>query len=247
MSEIAAIIGGTGVYDLGRDLRDETVTTPYGKVTVERDDTLVFLNRHAPGHSVPPHKVNYRANIKALELLGVKRVCATFAVGAINPEFELGVPVILSDFLDMTSGREHTFYDEIKAGKGHVDVSKPFAGFLSDALEQAAAGQGLPVRRGGVYVATNGPRFESPAEIRAYQRLGGDVVGMTLCPELPLALEAGMAYAGFAYAINWGAGMTDVIELVDVGVETIKVKMLASMVDALEKTSDEQVEAAPII
>ncbi len=247
MSEIAAIIGGTGVYDLGRDLHSETVRTPYGEVTVERDETLVFLNRHAPGHSVPPHKVNYRANIKALELLGVKRICATFAVGAINPAFELGVPVILDDFLDMTSGREHTFYDQIKGGKGHVDVSKPFAGFLGAAIEKAAAALDLRVRRGGVYVATNGPRFESPAEIRAYRKLGGDVVGMTLCPELPLALEAGMAYAGFAFAINWGAGMTDVIELVDVGVEDIKAKMLAAMIGALEVTRNEDVQAAPII
>ncbi len=248
MTEITALIGGTGIYALaGMELRSETIKTPYGEVTVERTDDLIFLHRHAPRHSVPPHKVNYRANIKALDMLGVKRICATFAVGSINPDFELAVPVILSDFLDYSSGREHSFFDRIDAGKGHVDVSVPFCPVLSDALEAEAAKLNLKVRRGGVYASTNGPRFETPAEIRAYRKFGADVVGMTLCPELPLALELGMSYAGLAFSINWGAGMTPNIELQHAGVDEIKDKMLRTMIGALANTKNADCIPATIL
>ena len=248
MTEITALIGGTGVYALdGMELFSETVNTPYGSVSVERTDDLIFLNRHAPNHSVPPHKVNYRANIKALDMLGVKRICATFAVGSINPEFELAVPVILSDFIDYSSGREHSFFDEIKNGSGHVDVSVPFCPILSDALEREAAKLNLKIRRGGVYASTNGPRFETPAEIRAYRQFGADVVGMTLCPELPLALELGMSYAGLAFSINWGAGMTPEIELIHDGVDKIKDNMLRTMIAALANTKNADCKPATIL
>ncbi len=247
MTEITAIIGGTGIYALsGMKLRSEIIKTPYADVTVERTDDLVFLHRHAPNHSVPPHRVNYRANIKALDMLGVKRICATFAVGSINPDFELAVPVILSDFIDYSSGREHSFFDTIDQGKGHVDVSVPFCPVLSGALEAEAKKLNLKVRRGGVYASTNGPRFETPAEIRAYRQFGADVVGMTLCPELPLALERGMSYAGFAFSINWGAGMTPSIELVHDGVDAIKDKMLRTMINALKNTKNAECTMAPI-
>jgi len=248
MTEVTALIGGTGIYALaGMELYSETVVTPYGDVSVERTDNLVFLHRHAPHHSVPPHKVNYRANIKALHMLGVKRICATFAVGSINPDFELAVPVILSDFIDYSSGREHSFFDVIDEGKGHVDVSVPFCPVLSDALEAEAKKLNLKTRRGGVYASTNGPRFETPAEIRAYRQFGADVVGMTLCPELPLALELGMSYAGLAFSINWGAGMTPTIELMHEGVNEIKDNMLRTMIAALENTKDADCKPAAIL
>jgi len=248
MNEVTALIGGTGIYALaGMELRSETVVTPYGSVTVERTDDLIFLHRHAPHHSVPPHKVNYRANIKALDMLGVKRICATFAVGSINVDFELAVPVILSDFLDYSSGREHSFFDTIDEGKGHVDISVPFCPVLSNALEAEAKKLCLKVRHGGVYASTNGPRFETPAEIRAYRKFGADVVGMTLCPELPLALELGMSYAGLAFSINWGAGMTPNIELMHDGVDTIKDDMLRTMIAALQNTKNADCTPAKIL
>lgn len=243
-----AIIGGTGIYALGdMKLTNETVKTPYGEVSVERDDDLIFLNRHAPNHSVPPHKVNYRANIKALELLGVKRICGTFAVGSINENFELAVPVILDDFIDFSSGRERTFFDKIDNAVGHVEMSKPFCPVLSDALEASAQNINMKIRRGGVYASVNGPRFETPAEIRAYRMLGADVVGMTLCPELPLAQELGMSYAGLAFSINWGAGMTENIEFVGNNVDGVKADMLRTMIMALKNTKDDQCSAAKIL
>ncbi len=248
MTEVAAIIGGTGVYALkGMAFVRETVKTPYGEVEIERTENLVFLNRHAPGHSVPPHKINYRAHIRALEILGVKRICATFAVGVINEDFNLGVPVVLSDFIDMTSGREHSFFDKIDSGQGHVDMSIPFCPVLSSALAGQAKKIGLKIQRGGVYIATNGPRFESPAEIRAWRNLGADVVGMTLCPELALALEAGMSYAGFAFGLNWGAGMRPTIEIEHEGAEAIKSKMLDVMMRALAATKNSDCTPAVLI
>ena len=236
---VAAIIGGTGIYAVeGLSLHKETVKTPYGDVTLERNEDLIFLNRHAPKHSIPPHKVNYRANIKALDILGVKRICGTFAVGSINPEFELGVPVILDDFIDFSSGREHSFFDTIETGVGHAEMSVPFCPVLSDALEAQAKNHKMKTRRGGVYASVNGPRFETPAEIRAYRTFGADLVGMTLIPELPLALELGMSYAGLAFSINWGAGMTPNIEFVHDDVDDVKAKMLKVMIAALSTTKD---------
>lgn len=248
MTEVSALIGGTGIYALGgMEYRDETIHTPYGQVIVQRTDSLIFLNRHAPNHTIPPHKVNYRANIKALQILGVKRICATFAVGSINTDFELSVPIILSDFIDYSSSREHSFFDTLENGVGHIDISTPFCPVLSKALKTEAKSLNLKVRNGGVYASTNGPRFETPAEIKAYRAMGADVVGMTLCPELPLALELGMSYAGLAFSINWGAGMTPSIELLHSGVDQIKDKMLRTMINALQNTKDADCTPATIL
>lgn len=245
---VAAIIGGTGVYALENlSLETEVVETPYGKVSVERNEELVFLNRHAPKHSIPPHKINYRANIKALSLLGVKRICGTFAVGSINPDFDLGVPVILDDFIDFSSGREHSFFDTLDKTVGHAEMSTPFCPVLSEALRDHAAKAGLKIRQGGVYASVNGPRFETPAEIRAYRLLGADVVGMTLVPELPLALELGMSYAALAFSINWGAGMTPTIEFLEEDVDTVKSDMLKTMIAALQTTQDDQCTPAKLL
>jgi len=245
---VAAIIGGTGVYGLDElKLHPEIVKTPFGEVTVDRNDDLVFLNRHAPNHSVPPHKVNYRAHIKALEQLGVKRICGAFAVGSINPEFELGVPVILDDFIDFSSGRENTYFDEIKEAVGHVEMSRPFCPVLGDAIEAQAKKQDMPVRRGGVYASVNGPRFETPAEIRMYRQMGCDVVGMTLVPEVPLALELGMSYGALAFSINWGAGMTKNIEFVHEDITETKAKMMQVMIGTLGATNDSDCTPAKIL
>ncbi len=248
MNEVTALIGGTGIYAIdGMNLQSETVKTPYGTVTVQRTDDLVFLHRHAPNHSVPPHKVNYRANIKALDMLGVKRICATFAVGSINENFDLAVPIIFDDFIDFSSGREHSFFDTIKTGVGHVDMSIPFCPILGKALQVEAKNRGMKVRNGGTYASTNGPRFESPAEIKFYRKMGADVVGMTLCPELPLALELGMSYAGLGFSINWGAGMTPTIELIHDGTDKIKEDMLHTMINALKNTKNNDCTPATIL
>lgn len=209
------IIGGTGVYDpqLLDRLRNEQVSTPYGDVAVQvgtyQGIEIAFMPRHGKGHSIPPHKVNYRANIWALKRLGVRRVLATAAVGSLNPDMKPGHFVIIDQFLDFTKVREHTFFDGGETGVVHTDVTHPYCPELRGALIEQADRLELDSHRAGVYVCTEGPRFETAAEIRAFRLLGGDVVGMTNVPEAVLAREAGLCYAVMAMVTNMGAGISE--------------------------------------
>ncbi|GAB6875661.1 hypothetical protein JCM13210_03870 [Thermaerobacter litoralis] len=209
-----AIIGGTGVYDpeILDDVREETVVTPYGRATVRigtfRGLEVVFLARHGAGHTVPPHKINYRANIYALAALGVRRVVATAAVGSLRQAFGPGHFVLVDQFLDFTKNRVSTFFEGGEAGVVHIDVTEPYCPEMRRHLEEAGRALGLPVSNGGVYVCTEGPRFETPAEIRMFERLGGDLVGMTSVPEVVLAREAGLCYATIAMVTNYAAGIS---------------------------------------
>ena len=210
-----AIIGGTGVYDpkLLSDLKEESVRTPYGLIEVQSGTyqgvRVAFLARHGREHSVPPHKINYRANIWGLKALGVQCVLATAAVGSLNPAMTPGEFVIVDQFLDFTKSREQTFYDGGDSGVIHVDMTHPYCPELRRTLVETGRELGLAVHERGVYVCTEGPRFETPAEIRAYRMLGGDVVGMTSVPECVLAREAGMCYAAMAMVTNMAAGISD--------------------------------------
>jgi len=247
-----AIIGGTGIYSIpGIETEKKIISTDFGDSCLHfgKNDfsEFIFLARHGIEHSIPPHKINYRANIKALQLCGVKRVIATFAVGSISNDYPLETLIILRDFLDYTSGREATFYDEIKQGIGHVEMSHPYSPYLSDAIKELALNQDIDCCDNAVYVGVNGPRFETPAEINAYRLLGGHVVGMTGLPEVTLAAEAGMNYAAIALAINWASGMKNNISIVDGDIETIRKQMLHLMIEVLKNTSDEACEAITIL
>lgn len=211
-----ALIGGTGVYDPAvlEAPRELSVETPYGLVHLVAGrfpggEEVAFLARHGRHHSVPPHRVQYRANIWALHQLGVERVIATAAVGSLREELGPGTFVLVDQFLDFTHGRPSTFYDREGEGVAHVDVSEPYCPELRGLLEEEAQGLGIPVRNGGVYVCTEGPRYETPAEIRAFRLLGGDVVGMTSVPEVVLARELGLCYATVAMVTNLAAGISD--------------------------------------
>lgn len=215
MSARIAIIGGTGVYDpeILDDVREERVETPYGPVTVNlgRFEGLevAFLARHGRGHQVPPHRVNYRANIYALALLGVERVIATNAVGSLRERYAPGHFVLPDQFLDFTHGRPATFFEGGEAGVYHVDVTEPYCPQVRRVLHETGRPLGLTVHDGAVYVCTQGPRFETPAEIRMFERLGGDLVGMTSVPEVVLAREAGLCYASVGMVTNYAAGLVD--------------------------------------
>ncbi|MCY0880275.1 MAG: S-methyl-5'-thioadenosine phosphorylase [Firmicutes bacterium] len=209
-------IGGTGVYDpTWLDHPQEVeIKTPYGSVTVMEgalaghEDAVYFLNRHGAGHALPPHRVNYRANLWALRELGVKRVIATAAVGSMNLAMAPGSLVLVDQFLDFTKGRPSTFYEGGAAGVRHTDMTEPYCRESRQRIFESAQALGLSVVLGGVYVATEGPRFESAQEIRAYRLLGGDVVGMTGVPEVVLARELGLCYAAVALVTNFAAGLT---------------------------------------
>ncbi|MCF8563791.1 S-methyl-5'-thioadenosine phosphorylase [Alicyclobacillus tolerans] len=229
-----AIIGGTGVYDpkLLDDTTPTTIETAFGEVQATvgtyQGKHIVFMPRHGFGHSTPPHKINYRANILALKQLGVTQVLATAAVGSLRRELRPGSLVIVDSFLDFTKNRPVTFFED-NAGVVHVDMSDPYCHRLRQSLASSAEQIGISVHHGGTYVCTEGPRFESSAEIRMFQAMGGSVVGMTSVPEVVLAKEAEMCYATVCMVTNFGAGMTssaltheEVLEEMDKNVSRIR-------------------------
>jgi 5'-methylthioadenosine phosphorylase len=203
------IIGGSGFYQAGEG-ETRVITTPYGEAEVDilklGEEEVAFLPRHGKTHHLAPHKINYRANIAALSSLGVENILATATVGSLNLNLEPGMMTLLTQFLDFTWGREATFFEENTVK--HVDVSEPYCPGLRSALLRAGIAQGGALRSQATYVCTQGPRFETPAEIEMFRRLGGDLVGMTGVPEVVLAREAGMCYAAIALVTNLAAGMT---------------------------------------
>lgn len=209
----AAVIGGSGVYrlELLADARERRVDTPYGTVTLQvgrvGDLEVAFLARHGSGHALPPHRVPYRANVWALAAWGARWVVATHAVGSLRPELAPGHLVVVDQFIDQTRQRASTFFEGGPEGVVHVDLTSPYCPELRAAAATAAESVGWVVHRGGVYVCTEGPRFETPAEIRAFAAWGGDVVGMTGVPEVVLAREAGLCYASLALVTNYAAGL----------------------------------------
>lgn len=208
-----AIIGGTGVYDPG--MLDAPVVreidTPYGRVQVTLGEyakrKVAFMPRHGIGHALPPHKINYRANISALKQLGVKEVLATAAVGSIRKEIVPGSLVLVTDFIDMTKSRAGTFF-EGETGVLHIDMTDPYCGRLRQHVLRAAEAEKIALIADGSYVCTEGPRFETAAEIRFYSQTGGDVVGMTSVPEVVLAKEAEMCYTTIGIVTNYCTGVS---------------------------------------
>jgi len=168
------------------------------------EKTVAFLPRHGVHHDVPPHMVNYRANIYALHTLGVNRIIATNAVGAINPRFKQGDLVVPHDLVDFTKIRSNTFFDE--APVTHIDICEPYCPEIRAALIRAAERKRRKVFERAVFVCTEGPRLETPAEIQMFGRLGCDVVGMTGMPEAVLARELEICYATVCFVTNMAAG-----------------------------------------
>ncbi len=209
-----AVIGGTGLYALpGLDgLERLSAHTPYGApsgaVVAGRlgEQCVLFLARHGEDHSIPPHRVNYRANLWALREAGAQRVVAVNAVGGIREDLQAGVIALPEQIIDYTWGRASSFWDEAGGEALHVDFSEPYTADLRDALRTASRAAGVELREGGCYAATQGPRLESRAEIRRLRRDGCDLVGMTGMPEAGLARELGLDYACLALVANRAAG-----------------------------------------
>lgn len=224
-----AIIGGTGTSGMLDDTEQVRIGTPYGLappifVGELGEKKVAFLPRHNVNHDVPPHRVNYQANICALHTIGVMRIIATNAVGAINPEFKPGDFVIPHDLVDFTKLRPNTFYDN--APVTHVNVCEPYCPEIRSALIKAAGRKRLKFRDKAVFVCTEGPRLETPAEIQMFGRLGCDVVGMTGMPETVLARELEMCYATVCCVTNMAAGLEKHLstnELVDMAKKTAPV------------------------
>lgn len=209
-----AIIGGTGVYGnaLLQDPQETVVETGFGRALLchgqYREREIYFLARHGTGHSVPPHLINYRANIAAIKKLGISAVIATAAVGSLRQGMFPGSLVVLDQFIDCTRGRPSTFCDGGEEGVIHVDLTEPYCSELRKAILRAGSALGERVVDGGCYLCVEGPRFETPAEIRMFAQWGGDLVGMTNVPEVVLAREAGLCYATVALVTNFAAGIS---------------------------------------
>lgn len=200
------IVGGTGFTALSERAEPLAIETPYGDVDLsyqkDGDLELFLLRRHTEAH-VAPHRIAHRANVEALARCGVHAVLALNAVGALDASIPPGSLLVPDDYLDFRT-RHETFHDE---GAVHVDVSEAYCPTLRALLLRHAAAQGLPARDGGVYVATDGPRLETRAEVRALRAMGGSVVGMTGCPEAALARERALCYASLCLVTNPAAGV----------------------------------------
>ncbi len=187
-------------------------TTPYGEPSAPlyavrlADQPVIVLQRHGLQHQIPPHRINYRANLWALRAAGVQQVVGLATVGGIHPELGPGVISIPDQIIDYTYGREHTFANSLDNTCGHIDFSSPYSASLRQALLQAAQSGNIACVPRGVYGATQGPRLETAAEIRRLQQDGCDMVGMTGMPEAALARELGLAYASLALVVNRAAG-----------------------------------------
>jgi len=209
------LITGSGYYNLASLHEPEvmTIDTPYGAAPLTRanwngDAEVLFLPRHGSDHSVPPHVINYRANVWALRDAGATAIVATAVSGGMAPGMQLGDMVVIDDFIDFTNGRAHTYFD--RAGNlTHTEMGDPYDAVLRALITDSAAAVGQPITAGGTYCATNGPRFETKAEIAMMRRAGADLVGMTGCPEVVLANELGLPYASIGVIVNMAAGVSD--------------------------------------
>jgi len=209
-----AIIGGSGLSQLSslEVVRRQVVRTPYGEASGALSfgriggREVVFLARHGYGHTIPPHQVNYRANIWALHSQGVKDVLSIASVGGIRADLGPGVLVLPDQIIDYTHGRAATFFTRSDRGVHHIDFTYPYAAPLRAACLAAASGAHETLVDGGVYAATQGPRLETAAEINRLERDGADMVGMTGMPEAVLAREMDLGYAAIAVVANYAAG-----------------------------------------
>jgi len=209
-----AVIGGSGLSQLANlEVRQRKVArTPYGEpsgplvVGSVAGREIVFLARHGYGHTIPPHQVNYRANLWALRDIGVDQVVSIASVGSIRSGLGPGALLVPDQILDYTWGRASTFFEGTEAPVTHIDFTEPYAEVQRRRILAAAAACGETVLDGGVYATTQGPRLETAAEITRLERDGADVVGMTGMPEAALAREIDLAYAAIAVVANHAAG-----------------------------------------
>jgi 5'-methylthioadenosine phosphorylase len=209
-----AIIGGTGVYNpkLLNEVKEVAEMTKYGEVKAAigtyNQEEIVFLARHGADHSVPPHLINYRANILALKQMGVETIIATAAVGSLNLDLKPGEYILADQFLDFTKVRQNSFFEGGPQGVIHCDMTVPYCPEVRAAIKKAGDEKGLTVYNGGTYVCTEGPRYETAAEIEMFKMFGGHVIGMTSVPEVCLARELGICYANISIVTNHAAGIS---------------------------------------
>ncbi len=200
------IIGGSGLYNILESPESKEIDTPFGKPSGEVEIgkingvEVAFIPRHGKKHTIPPHKVNYRANVYALQKVGVQRIVGINAVGSLKEELSPGTTVIPDQFIDFTRRRELTFYDGPEVY--HISAADPFCDVCGSILNDKAKQVGAKPHLGGTYVVVEGPRFSTRAESKMFRQFG-DIIGMTLVPEVNLADELGMCYSVIATVTDY--------------------------------------------
>lgn len=209
-----AIIGGTGLTQLTNleISHRQVMRTPYGEPSGAitfgrlRQHEVMFIARHGYGHTIPPHEVNYRANLWALKEQGAQHIISVAAVGGIRADLLPGAIVLPDQIIDYTYGRQFTYFDGRDCSVTHIDFTQPYSQELRQQILNAGRCADIPCLDGGVYAATQGPRLDTAAEINRLERDGADMVGMTGMPEAALAKELGLNYAAIAVVVNHAAG-----------------------------------------
>jgi 5'-methylthioadenosine phosphorylase len=242
------IIGGTGIYDpdLLTDPQSVKIFTPYGKtsdlVTIGQYNgrSVAFIPRHGKGHTIPPHKVNSRANIWALNSLGVSRIIAPSAVGSLQEKYKPGDIVLPNQFVDFTKKREYTFYDEGQVC--HISCADPFCNELRDVFLNTSNKLKYNVHDGSTYICIEGPRFSTKAESKFFKDvLHGDIIGMTLVPECVLAREMQICYMSIATVTDydvWYENPVSSKEILEVLAKNTKKtkELLGALIPAIPET-----------
>ncbi len=277
------ILGGSGLYDIDglQIIEERDIHTPFGEpsdrfvIADYKGKKAVFLPRHGKGHKYPPHLINYRANLWGFRKLGVKKILSISAVGGINPLLRPGDFVITDQFIDFTKVRPVTFYegvytivdeedqnnDLVKEYMSndrvvHIDVTEPFCPAMRNTLKKVLSQTGNRFHTKGTYAATEGPRLETSAEIEALSRLGADIVGMTLVPEIVLARELSMHFASLNVVTNLAAGISgerltsdEVIQMMKIKNEAIKeiiLRFIEELPDKLDCSCGDVLKGAAI-
>ena len=257
MNETAevGIFGGTGIYDSGllKDSKEISIDTPYGKtsdsITVGEFNgkKVAFMPRHGKKHTIPPHLINFRANIWAFKELGVKRIIAPSAVGSLKEEFEPGNLALPSQFIDFTKSRKGTFSEDGRVI--HISVADPFCPELQKVILNVTKIQGIKIHQDCTYVCIEGPRFSTKAESRFFRTTGADIIGMTLVPECQLAREAQICYVSLSTVTDYDVWAEkpvtakEVMETLAKNVEMTK-KLLTFVIDQIPEVKSCSCEKA---
>ena len=211
--DAVGIFGGSGFYSFLDDVEEVAVDTPYGppsariRVGEIEGRTVAFMPRHGDEHTLPPHRINYRANLWAMRQVGARRIIGPSACGSLRPDLAPGTFVLCDQFVDRTRMREDTFYDGPQTT--HVSAADPYCPDLRRLLAEAARGEGIEVAEGGTVVVIQGPRFSTRAESRWFAGAGWDVVNMTQYPEAWLARELELCYANVMLVTDYDVGIAD--------------------------------------
>ncbi|MGI0073972.1 MAG: S-methyl-5'-thioadenosine phosphorylase [Nitrosotalea sp.] len=244
------IFGGTGIYDPGllSESKEITIETPFGKtsdsitVGIYKGRKVAFMPRHGKKHTIPPHLINFRANIWAFKEMGIKRIIAPSAVGSLKENLKPGDFVIPSQFIDFTKSRKYTLFEQGKVI--HISVADPFCTELQNAVYDSAKKINLHLHRDATYVCIEGPRFSTRAESKFYKDvIGADIIGMTLVPECQLAREAQMCYVSISTVTDYDVWSTkpvtakEVLETLSKNVQITK-NMLSTLFDFIPEKRD---------